>query len=374
MVIHFSVLGVILLASLLWESNIRYSKLNAIYAGEPYDFKSDLMPWLLVFGYVAFLAAMRSGMNDTAAYIYSFELQPGSWDWISSIIASNGKDKAFDITANLFKMFVSTDYHMWFALFAVVESAIFISVLRRESVSFLDACFVFFATTLYYNYFSMMRQWMAVVLLFWGSKFIKENRTIPYILLCVFAAQFHNSAYLFIPVYFIVRGSAWSTKQNLLILGFAIGMAVLSPVLNGLQDALAGTTYDYVVDTMLSNSGSSIIRPVIAAVPVVLAYVNRASIDPDDSMINVCINMSLLNLLLNILAAFTSGLYVIRLATYMAVYNMILYPYLLNVTVEPESRQVIKPCFYVLHLAFFCFQMSHQGSWKYISNILGVFY
>lgn len=156
--IHFSVLAVILVCALIWERPIRYHKLNSIYYGERYDYKSPLMPWLIVFGYIAYLAAMRSGMNDTSGYIQSFEHIPGTWDDVSRILDGDGKDKAFDITANIFKMYVSDDYHGWFGLFAAVESCIFIHVLRRESVSFLDSCFVLFATALYYNYFSMMRQ------------------------------------------------------------------------------------------------------------------------------------------------------------------------------------------------------------------------
>lgn len=374
MIIHFSILGLILLVSLISESRIRTPKLNAISRGESYDFKSELMPWVLVFGYVAYLAAMRSGMNDTSVYILSFAKQPGNWMAITDKLASSGKDKAFDITANLFKMFVSDNFHMWFALFAVVESCLFVSVLRREAVSFLDACFVFFATTLYYNYFSMMRQWMAVVIVFWGSRFIKENKFLPYLILCLFAAQFHNSAYLFIPVFFIVNGEAWSTKQLVIILGFAAAMSVLSPILNRLQTAMEGTTYDYVVDVMMSNSGSSIIRPVIAAVPVGLAFIYRRFIPKEHRMINVSVNMSMINLMLNILATFTSGLYVVRLATYAATYNLILYPYLLNVAVPAKNRNAIKMAFYVLFLLFFYFQMNQQRAWAYISDVLGTYY
>ena len=73
MIIHFSVLAVILVCALIWERPIRYHKLNSIYYGERYDYKSPLMPWLIVFGYIAYLAAMRSGMNDTSGYIQSFE-------------------------------------------------------------------------------------------------------------------------------------------------------------------------------------------------------------------------------------------------------------------------------------------------------------
>ena len=70
-------------------------------------------------------------MNDTSGYIQSFEHIPGTWDDVSRILDGDGKDKAFDITANIFKMYVSDDYHGWFGLFAAVESCIFIHVLRR---------------------------------------------------------------------------------------------------------------------------------------------------------------------------------------------------------------------------------------------------
>ena len=252
--IHFSVLAVILVCALIWERPIRYHKLNSIYYGERYDYKSPLMPWLIVFGYIAYLAAMRSGMNDTSGYIQSFEHIPGTWDDVSRILDGDGKDKAFDITANIFKMYVSDDYHGWFGLFAAVESCIFIHVLRRESVSFLDSCFVLFATALYYNYFSMMRQWFAVVLLFGGAIFIKEGKTIPYILLCLFAAQFHNSAYLFIPVYFMVTGRAWSPKQNLIIIAAVVGLLFLRPILDAVESSLANSTYDYAVALRAMNT------------------------------------------------------------------------------------------------------------------------
>ena len=373
MIIHFSVLAVILVCALIWERPIRYHKLNSIYYGERYDYKSPLMPWLIVFGYIAYLAAMRSGMNDTSGYIQSFEHIPGTWDDVSRILDGDGKDKAFDITANIFKMYVSDDYHGWFGLFAAVESCIFIHVLRRESVSFLDSCFVLFATALYYNYFSMMRQWFAVVLLFGGAIFIKEGKTIPYILLCLFAAQFHNSAYLFIPVYFMVTGRAWSPKQNLIIIAAVVGLLFLRPILDAVESSLANSTYDYAVAAMNSDSGSSIIRPVIAAVPVVIAYIHRDRIDAGNKMIHICINMSLINFLLNLLATFTCGLYVIRLATYTAGYSLILYPYLLNVTVSSRNRSALKVGFYILYFIFYCYQMSHQSSWGYNSDILGVF-
>lgn len=373
MVIHFSVLAVILICALIWEPSIKNNKISCIYNGQSYDYKSQLLPWLIVFGYITFLAAMRSNVNDTSAYINSFNRIPGTWEGIKDILNDVGKDKAFDITANLFKMYISSDYHMWFAFFAIIESSVFIYVLRRESVSFLDSCFLFFATTLYYNYFSMMRQWFAVALVFFGSKFLKEKRIVPYIIVCVIAAQYHNSAYLLIPLYFVVSGKAWSWKQNGIWAISVVCLLFLNPILSTLQFTTEGTTYDYAISAMVGSTGSSGLRAVIAVVPILIAFVCRNYIDEDNEMINICINMSMINFLLNVLATFTSGLYVIRLATYMSVYSLILYPYLLNIAISDRSRKIVKTGFYIIYFIFYCYQMVHQGSFGYSSDILGSF-
>lgn len=372
MVIHFSILGVILFASLIWENRVSGQAVFCIENGQEY--KTPILPWALVLGYIAFLAAMRSSANDTSVYINSFQNLEPTWDAFYEQISliGVGKDWAFDAAGILFKMYVSQDYHMWFAMFAIVEAAIFIHVLRRMSASLLVCCFYFFSSTLYYNFFSMMRQWFAVSLVFAALPLIKEHKFVRYMLICVAAAQFHNSAYFMIPVYFIVQGAAWSRKQMMLIAVFSIFMIFLTPILNAMESSLAGTTYDYAITAMNSSSGSSGIRALIALVPVLIAYFYRYEIE--DETMNLCINMSLLNLLLNIVAAFTSGLYIIRLATYFGICNLILYPYLLKISIKYPWKRIVLLMFYISYFLFYIYQMMHQGSFGYGSDILGYFY
>ena len=370
MIIHFSILGVILFASLIWEKRILEFTIPCVEQGKRY--KELLLPWALVFGYVAFLAAMRSNVNDTHAYIVSFQRLETSWQRFFEQISLIGeKDWAFDAVSILFKKFISENYHLWMAFYAIIESIAFCYVLRRNSVSLLDSSYFFFCSTLYYNYFSMMRQWFAVSVIFWASKFIKENKFIYYCIICVIVAQFHSSAYFMIPVYFIVRGKAWSKKQVGLISLFSAAILFLNPILKMMEEGLSGTTYDYAVSAMSSSSGSSGVRILIALVPVALAFIFKEEIT--DDMINICVNMSLLNLLLNVLATFTSGLYVVRLATYFSVYNMVLYPYLLNVCLK-DSWRIVKPIFYIIYFFFYIYQMQHQSAFGYNSDILGIFY
>lgn len=369
MLTHFSILFVILFASLFWERRIRYNKKLSFREGSLYDYKGPLMPWLLVFGYLAILAGYRSAMNDTSVYISSFVNQEATWEALKTSLKGDIRYSGTIALTVLFKMFISQDYHIWFLTWAVVESCLFINVLRRESVSFFDACFFFFASTLYYNYFSMMRQWMAVAIMFWGSKYLRDNKVIKFIIVSVIAAIFHTSALVIIPLVFVVNGKAWSGKQLLAIALFSVGMLFLNPLLSGMEVLMDGTTYDYVVETMRTDAGSSIVRAFIAAVPVCLAFTTRRK-TKNNPMINICVNMSLMNLLLNVLASATSGLYVIRLATYLSVYNVILYPYLLNVACQGTNRRILKTGFYIIYIALYIYQMSHQGAWGYKSDVL----
>ena len=372
MLIHFSILGVILLVSFFSERKIKCYTIQKVSDGQ--DFITHRLPWIIIFGYIAFLAAMRTNTNDTSAYIHSFNNLEGTWEafWAQVSTAEVGKDWAFDAVSILFKIYISNDYHLWMALYAVAESAAFVYILRRNAVSFLDCCFFLFCSTLYYNYFSMMRQWFAVVMLFAASNFIKEKKFFRFLIVCLVVAQFHSSVYMMIPVYFLVQGKAWSRKQVSLIAVFAFALLFLNPILGTLESSLSGSTYDYAISAMNSGAGSSIIRALIAAVPVVLAFMYKDEIN--NPMINLCVNMSLLNLLLNILASFTSGLYIIRFATYTSVYNLILYPFLLNVAVKGNDRKIVKAAFYVIYFCFYIYQMQYQGSFNYSSDILGTFH
>lgn len=370
MIVHFSILFIILLVSFFYEHIYISNKIKVIAdGGTVSDYKGSIFPWLIVFGFLALLAGFRSGMNDTSVYIHSFNDLSGSWDEIWDNIIGSGKDKAFNIFGNLFKMYISKDYHLWFLSFAIVESLLFCVVLRRESVSFLDSCFFLFASTLYYNYFSMMRQWLAVVIVFWASRFIKTNKFIPYLLFCIIAAQFHNSAYFMIIIYFIVIGDSWNKKQLIILVAFVFALLLLNPLLGTINSMFSDSTYNYVLDRMQSNTGSSWIRGLIAAVPVGLSFFYRKNISKD-SMYNICVNMSLINFMLNVLAIFTSGLFIIRMSTYFSVFNLILYPYLLNLVIPENDKKIIKPLFYIIYLLFFVFQMSYSSSWGYKSDVL----
>lgn len=375
MLIHFSILALILLLSLIYENRIKEEKLVPILEGKPIIYsKSTLAPWLLLFSLIVFYASVRQNVNDTYVYMNIFNDLEASWDSIISILSDTSKDKGFYILQNLFKMYVSTDFHMWFLFIALIEGTILVAFFRKRSTDFLISMFFFFCSTMYYNFFSMMRQWLAVCIVILAFQFVEKRKFVPYLLLCLLAAQFHNSAYFVIPVFFLVQGALWGKKQISIIGLFFCCMLLLQPILSSLENSTQDATYSYVVSAMNSNNGSSIIRPIIAIVPVVLSYIAKKRMEGKDRTIDLCVNYSLLNFMLSFLAVFTSGLYITRLSTYFNVYNVILYPYLLNVAYKDQPNQkLIKTGFYIFYFAFYMFDMIYSGAFPYFSDVIGYF-
>ena len=368
MIIHFSVLGVILFASFVWE---RTSKVNKIKSN---DYIIAALPFVLIFGYLAFLAAMRSGLNDTSTYIETYDyFIPGTFDGIKSVILSDGKDKGFYVLSNVIKMIFGSNYHWWFAFFAVIESLVFVYIFRRESVGILVSCYYIFASALYTNYFSMMRQWFAISLFLFAFKYLKNKKFWIYLVIILVAAQFHNSAYFCIPIYFFAHLKPWSNKQLALVVAFCIAILFMNPVLSSLESS--DSTYSYVYETMATSTGSSHVRIIIAAVPVVLCFIYRKKIESlHNKTLVISINMSMLNLLLTIVATFTSGLYIIRMSTYFNIFNAILFSWLLEQVITGKNKKIIKLCFYAFYFAFYLYQMNYQGEFYYVSDVIGNYY
>lgn len=73
-----------------------------------------------------------------------------------------------------------------------------------------------------------IRQFVAVVIVFAGTKWLLERKNIQYILLVLFASLFHQTALLMIPIGFILQGKAWNIKTLLLLLQALLRLSLLT--------------------------------------------------------------------------------------------------------------------------------------------------
>ena len=369
MVIHYSILGVILFVSLFWNKFALQKKQQ-----NPFE-KQALTPWVIIFGYITFLAAVRSKFNDTAVYIYDFNNAPGTMSSaLEAFRTANIKYAFTGFLQNVFKAYISDDYHMWFLMFALIESICFIYIYRRYCNDLFVPCYYFFTTGLYVNYFSMLRQWMAVAILFASLTFFINKKWVQFVICCVLAYLFHPSALVGVFVCFLAIGKPWRFKQIAIIVVAVVALLFMSPLLNSLESSSLGSTYDYALEVMNTNSGSSPLRAIITFIPVALSFASKRSIeDENNKVLDLSVNISVFYFFLNLVAAFTSGLYVVRLSTYLSPFVAILYSYLLTKLLDPKWRTIILIGFIVFYFLYYYYNMHNSGAGMYVSDILGEF-
>lgn len=350
----------------LWNE----SSYRTVWNGRRYQRKAYLSQAILFFGVVIFFCGLRSGIADTGTYIAMFNGYPTG---ISQVQWSEiGKDKGFYLISVLYKQLVSADFHGWLFMIAFISGVALMIGFLRYSEYFGMSCFLLIGSTMFTYFINGMRQFIVVTIFFAATYMILEKRWKEYIILILLLSTIHGSALILLFVYFLADTKPWGSKMRSIIFISLIAGVFFDKIFPIFGNFLMETQYKGYVDYISSKGvGSSVVRLVIAAVPCVLAYMARYAIAKENNrLINFCINMSVINFCLYIIATFSSGMVVGRLTTYFDIYNLVLLPWLLHHAFTEESRKIASLACMGFYIVFFYFQMALTWGLGYESDIL----
>lgn len=165
-----------------------------------------------------FLAGLRSvGVGtDTKGYVsFLFEIADKSSsfnEYLNSFVYTNfqlksvknwefGYNLLIYITAKLSSSIQFTFFVTQFIIIVFVYFGIkLIEGVFSRSFSLLLFYLLFYGTTL-----NLMRQWIAISIIFYGFHFLQKRKPVFYILTCILAIMFHNSAiigFILLPIYY----------------------------------------------------------------------------------------------------------------------------------------------------------------------------
>lgn len=170
--------------------------------------KNEFMKKMLPVFFVSILAvnfilllALRSPYIgiDTLNYLRRFRVY-GQADW--ALVVKDQQELGFSILIRIVSKF--TDDFQWFLLIYAVITIIpiFAVIFRYSKMPFLSIM-LFVAFDYYASTFTLMRQWIAISFCFLAYSRLREKKFIPYLILVLLAAQFHKTAYIFLPAYFV---------------------------------------------------------------------------------------------------------------------------------------------------------------------------
>ena len=152
-------------------------------------------------------------------------------------MASNHTSVGFRVMER-FLILLGADVQWLYIVTSLFVLAFVFAAIRKQSNAMLLASIMFVLTSNYFLSMNIVSQYMAISVCLFACTFAQERKPIPFFALVAFAACFHVSALVFIPVYFLPK---LNLKPRWCIVGIAGTLIVAqfgSPILAKIVSAI----------------------------------------------------------------------------------------------------------------------------------------
>lgn len=113
-------------------------------------------------------------------------------------------------------------YELVFAVFAFATLFFFLKAFAKQSVCFSQSFFLFMTLGLYFQTFNTVRYYLALSIALFSIKYVLEKDFLKFVFWIGFAALFHKSVLLVIPVYWI---ASFDWKKWQIVTGLVVSVA-----------------------------------------------------------------------------------------------------------------------------------------------------
>lgn len=295
----------------------------------PYVKNNKLFIFVAMFTLIA-ISGLRNDIGDTPFYMLSYKKISGN---LSSVKFSGAY--IFNFYQALLHH-ISNDPQILIFATALITNALIVITLVKYSRIIELSLFVYIASGMFMVSMNGIRQFMAAAIVFTATKFILEGNFLKYLIVIIIASFIHTTALIFIPTYFIVRRKAW-TKMTFLILVLGVVCAgAFNQFSNILFSALSSTKYDEY--SSIASNGASIFRPIIAIIPIIIAFLGRDKLRALWPKSDYIVNLALLDVVFEILA--TKNWLFNRLDIYYGLFQLILISWIVPLFVKRHQKVV----------------------------------
>ncbi|MEE1065449.1 MAG: EpsG family protein [Acutalibacteraceae bacterium] len=301
--------------------------------------------------YTVFVA-LRKTIGDTYFYMHSFNLMP-DYNPVEIEYFFTGM---FGFFQNIIRNM--TDDPQWLIAFAAVFSIpVPLIILYKYCPRFEMAIFMFVAFSYLGGAMNGMRQYMAASIVILGTRYLfSERKTdfIKYAVLVLLAYCMHNSAIIMLPIYFVVRRKAWKATSYLMVVGSMVAVVIFDAILPQFLSALEQTSYSNYSEngwfTSGTEGGSSLIRVMFIAYPLIVAYLNRERLKMLGRVGDILANIVFVDVAIYMLALY--NWIFARLAIYLAIYFIIFTVWVVNYAVKPKDRSLYVTLTVIIYLFY----------------------
>lgn len=325
--------------------------------GENVRKRWKVFPAAMAFFPIFWLACMGTPVNDVPAYLYLFRNLPNTITGMAYYLGSVKSGIGFYVIELLIKA-ISDNENFFRIIIALIHSIPVVLIFRKFSDNYLLSLYIFVASGCHTAWMmNGLRQFVAVAIILAALPLLVKKKYIPLILIVLLACTVHSSAIIVLPTIFIVQGEVWNKKTLFFIIVTVGAMFVFSQNVELADVLLDGTKYSGAI-TAMRESGDDGVNPfrvLVSAVPAALAFFSRGKIKVEhDLVLNICCNMSIITVGVNIVAMVTSGILVGRLAVYTSLYGFIAMPQLLTYAFTKNSQKIAHLMLLGFYFLYYC--------------------
>lgn len=317
------------------------------------------------------VSGLRSGIGDTGTYRSLFNAIPlGFKEYTWELITNDSTDKGFYILLTFIKNYISTDSQVFIFIFAVITITLIIATLYKYCGVLELAVFIFITAGNYVTTMNGIRQYTASAVLFLCFPLIYEKKWKSYFLIVLLAGTIHGSALFFIPLYFFVNKKPWGRFTMNLILLSSVAYIAYPVTVSIFSIFLENTQYSNYTDSILSDgTGSNVIRTLVAAIPIIMAYIGKDEIEKYEKYFGIVLHGSIFNLTFMLLSNAASWIFA-RYCMYFSLYSILLTCWAIKYGFKEPTRKIVYFCALFLYGLYFYYEMHISLGQTYASNYL----
>lgn len=302
---------------------------------------------------VALFIGLRTGYNDTANYIRSFNNAMPLSDFLLDSDRMHLLHNPLFYGIESWFSGITDNYHIFFMIFAVIDSALMISFIKRNSFGYFG-----YAILLFWGYglgvfgLAAMKQFTAMALLTIAITAAADKKWLKFIVIVIIAGLIHTYAFMFF-VLPLFTSKPWNQKTLLIIAVTSIVMATFNTSIASIldyADSLGKSVADFEVFDGVQMNVYRVM--VFAIVPVMLLAFRRRLVHQMDRIQCLLANMSIISFMFMCLGTVNGANMFGRLATYFVLGNICLLGWILEQVFDFRSKQMLMILSFVMFIYF----------------------
>lgn len=220
-------------------------------------------------------------------------------------------------------------------MFFITSAIIFLFIYKGiidNSKNILISIILIFITQFYFSSMNLLRQAIAMSIIFYSFKYLKNNNKIKYVFTCLFATLFHNSALFMIALVFLYNKKITRKKQII----FCLSLLALTPILGEFIKFIITnyTKYGWYYQTFYATVSVSVILVIANLVLFILGLIYLPKDDDEYRILN---NINFISMCLTVISPVIPLIF--RVIKYFTIFQILFIPYLLSK--EKKSKQKI---------------------------------